>query len=417
MSSSQASRCGALPHAMEQPYPPTPAHQRLPAMRAYLDGEALCDAGKTVAGIALMRKATYLSWELGTPDWPGWATALYAQLMDGAPAFSPPPVLSSWAGDHAAWNRFVPEAVQTALARRPTADVDWWSSSAAADAVASALASQHFVALDCFAGIGTCRRFRATCEKEWAGGERFRPAKVAEPGGGVGGQRSALARSDYLAWVDVGALATPPSDEQPALDDSEGDGWRALADIVLKADALVRMLRERLLQHGASVTRQRPQVARYGLGDAFARHCDNYCPAGKPASGPHCNGRWLTAVYYSSERWEEGEGGCLRIYRPQGATHGDGDSASPDEQASESSSQIGQVMEDDALLDVAPIADRMLFFLSDFRCPHAVLPVRSERARYAATLWYMHASAENAELERPLLSTACAATGAPEPAA
>eukprot|EP00965_Chrysotila_dentata_P103319 3410224-Pleurochrysis_carterae.AAC.1 len=57
-------------------------------------------------------------------------------------------------------------------------------------------------------------------------------------------------------------------------------------------------------------------VSRYGEGSAFARHCDNHCDAG---SGPLCNGRVLTAVYYCNNAWRRGDGGCLRLYKPQGS--------------------------------------------------------------------------------------------------
>lgn len=79
-------------------------------------------------------------------------------------------------------------------------------------------------------------------------------------------------------------------------------------------DTLIRSLQPLLLPHALPVSRQRPQLARYDVGDAFARHCDNYCPESR--SGRHCNPRWLTAVYYTSTGWSSADGGCLRLFRP-----------------------------------------------------------------------------------------------------
>jgi hypoxia-inducible factor (prolyl hydroxylase) len=44
----------------------------------------------------------------------------------------------------------------------------------------------------------------------------------------------------------------------------------------------------------------------------------------------------------------------------------------------------------DELVDVPPVGDRLLLFLSDTRCPHEVLEAHS--VRYAVTLWYMDSS-------------------------
>ena len=123
-------------------------------------------------------------------------------------------------------------------------------------------------------------------------------------------------------------------------------------------------------------------VSRYGPGAAFARHCDNHCVDGR---GPHCNHRWLTLVYYCNRAWREGDGGCLRIYAPQG------DAAAADEAEA--------VESGDALCDVEPLADRAILFYSDFRVPHEVLP--AAQPRYATTLWYTERSAERGAAADP----------------
>ena len=338
------------------PYAPTPHHQRLPAVRAHMEGEALCDAGDTAAGVALLKRAISLAWELDSEEWPAWALSLYATLADGAPPPPPPPILSGEAsGDSSSW------VVQAAANLNKSERAAYWASDATLCEIVSALDTQHFVVLDGVVGLSSCQNFRGACEQAWQSGDSFSAAKVAAPGNGTNGARSALTRSDHLAWVN-------------ALGEGGAGLFSPLRDIVLSIDTIITALRSRLRDAPSAIRRQRPQVARYGDGDAFNRHCDNYCPVSR--GGPHCNGRWLTCVLYTSEGWESDHGGCLRLYKPQGDARG------PDE-------PDALATEDDAVVDVAPIADRLLVFYSDFRCPHAVLPVRGEgHERYAATLWY-----------------------------
>ena len=86
--------------------------------------------------------------------------------------------------------------------------------------------------------------------------------------------------------------------------------------------------------------------------------------------------RWLTAVYYANQDWSESDGGVLRLYRPEPkatepppATGGEDDGRRYD-----------------ALLDVAPLGDRLVLFFSDSRVPHEVM--RANAPRFAVTLWY-----------------------------
>ena len=169
----------------------------------------------------------------------------------------------------------------------------------------------------------------------------------------------------------------------------------SLREVVTCVDALVRSVYP-LAAHSPEeheLSRQRPQLSRYGESDAFARHCDNYCPLA--GDGPHCNGRWLTAVYYTSEGWSEDHGGCLRLFKPQGdASSTEGEPPMPGATNTHASATgatelpAGIEFEDDALLDVAPLADRLLLFYSDFRCPHAVQVVGAGEPRYAVTVWF-----------------------------
>ena len=342
-------------------------------MRAFVQGEVLCDAGNLDEGMALLKRANHLAWELDSADWPTWANVLYERLGSDAPPPSPPPLLGAQGPQCSATERFVPEALR--LPQR-------WGSPQGLGAVSSALAAQNFCVIDGLAGADVARTFRAACHERWHANNLFQPAHVTGPGGSTTGSRSALARSDHIAWVDHTQAAEPDAD--PLL--------TSLQAVVACVDRLVRALAADAASAGDHVTRQRPQIARYGEGEGFTRHCDNYCPVG--GGGPHCNGRWLTAVYYSSDGWLPGDGGCLRLYQPQvdALDHETGE-------LQDTSRDVPSATEDDALVDVAPLADRLLLFYSDYRCPHEVLPVAAgSAARYAATVWFNRQPAHGTDL-------------------
>lgn len=276
----------------QPPFPPTPHHRRWDAIRAFVDGEAAMDAGEIANGVGFMKRANYLAWELDAAEWPAWAHAIYQQLCNGAPPPAPPPILAA-ASSCAVTQRFVSADI---LAARHSSgnSQQWWASPAAIVAIAAAMRSQHFVVLDEFCGGAVASTLRAACVARWearqdGGCSFFHPAKVAEPGGSTGGSRSALTRSDHIAWADPADSAAPAG----------------LREAVGAVDALVRLLQPQLLQGApaaadaeetdgeeeeeaaAVVCRQRPQVARYGEGDAFARHCDNVSVAPPGANSAH----------------------------------------------------------------------------------------------------------------------------------
>jgi len=334
------------------PWAPTAKPNRLPAVLLYIEGEALCDANAVAEGVTKMREAFALAWELDLPEWPGWAEVLYHQLSNGlVPAGAPPPPLLS-----ADTSSVQPEVASHARDGRA-----WWSSDGALAAIAETLRCRNHVVVDGFLGRAGGVALRVALERAWGGGV-LEPAKVALPGDGLNGQRSDRTRSDHIAWIDAAEDAAR---------------WAPLATLVDAADALVRALRAAapgLARKGSAMSRMRPMASRYGVGAAFARHTDNHCSNGH---GPHCNGRWLTAVYYANDSWSEADGGCLRLFRPQG------DEGDEDEQAGGAAAAAAG----DALLDVAPLGDRLLLFFSDFRSPHEVLP--AAKPRYATTIWYM----------------------------
>lgn len=99
--------------------------------------------------------------------------------------------------------------------------------------------------------------------------------------------------------------------------------------------------------------RTKAMVACYpGNATGYVRHVDN----------PSGDGRCITCIYYLNRDWDcKVDGGMLRIY-PEG---------------------------NDRIANIAPSFDRLLFFWSDRRNPHEVLPSMTER--YAITVWYYEA--------------------------
>ena len=265
------------------PWAATPVHARLPAVRAYVEGERLCDAGQTSEGLRLLKEGLALAWELDLPDWPSWAEVLYDQVTNGCVPQPPPPPLL--AADTSSAQPGVAELAQDGGA--------WWAGEAAVGAIAEALRTRNHVLLDGFLGRTGGLALGGAIEAAWAEG-LLQPAMVAQPGNGLQGRLSTKTRSDDVAWVD--AAAAP---------------WGALGDLVTQADALVHALLRAAPElsggggggdapdgggssaHGRAVlSRMRPMVSRYGVGAAFARHADNHCRAGE---GADCNGRWLCA--------------------------------------------------------------------------------------------------------------------------
>ncbi|KAL1503475.1 hypothetical protein AB1Y20_011959 [Prymnesium parvum] len=324
------------------PWPPTPLATRRLAVETYCEGERLCDAGDHAAGIPLLRKAGRLAWELEGEAWPQWAEAMRASPPLPPP---PPPLLDrstrSW-------------PTELTYLHAAAGDV-WWRHATARHAIASALTRHGTVLLDDFAAERMAAA-RAECERA-----ALRPARLRAEGGGLVVPEAAV-RGDQIAWVGGEAQ------------------WQAVRAVARLVDELVCSVRLELGGAAARIrSRMAPMVARYASGAAFARHADNHCLRGE---GKFCDSRVLTAVLYlSSDDWDaSAHGGCLRLYRPAAGAEG--------EQPFDSEANAA-ADDDDVLMDVAPIADRLCLFFADLRCPHEVLPVtREDGMRAACTVWY-----------------------------
>jgi len=145
-------------------------------------------------------------------------------------------------------------------------------------------------------------------------------------------------RSDQIAWTDG---VNPPCPGISHL-------MRVLDSIVLTANRRA----DGILSQYQISGRTNAMVACYpGAGSHYVTHVDN----------PNRDGRCITAIYYLNKDWDiTKDGGALKLY----SKYGEGPVA-----------------------EVEPIFDRMMFFWSDRRNPHEVLP--ANRDRYAVTVWYM----------------------------
>ncbi|KAH7730637.1 CBN-EGL-9 protein [Aphelenchoides avenae] len=154
-------------------------------------------------------------------------------------------------------------------------------------------------------------------------------------------------RSDQTYWFDGS--------------DSRAKDCVTVRLLVSMIDSVIVHFKDRIPPYKIS-GRSRAMIAVYpGNGTRYVKHVDN----------PVRDGRCITTIYYCNEDWNLGEhGGTMRLY-PE-------------------TSEVP--------MDIDPKADRLVFFWSDRRNPHEVLPVF--RPRYAITIWYFDHIEKTEALER-----------------
>jgi SM-20-related protein len=158
---------------------------------------------------------------------------------------------------------------------------------------------------------------------------KLRRAGMAQRDRGAAPMVESTLRGDSLIWLDDATLR-------------DVDALRAAVD------AMRASVAELALSCGFVAARTTVQLARYPRGARYVRHLD--------ATAVHASARRLTLLLYLNPDWTEADGGQLRLFVPEQAP-----------------------------LDIAPIANRLLVFHSH-GVPHEVLESHAD-ARYSLTLW------------------------------
>nr|WNL52994.1 prolyl 4-hydroxylase 2A [Sinonovacula constricta] len=151
-------------------------------------------------------------------------------------------------------------------------------------------------------------------------------------------------RGDVITWVD-----------------GSEKGCSNIHSLISSIDAILLNC-QNCLGHYKIKGRSKAMVAVYPANSTgFLRHVDN----------PSGDGRCVTCIYYLNKNWNsKTDGGLLRIF-PEGNSR---------------------------VANVEPKFDRILFFWSDRRNPHEVLP--SFRERYAVTVWYFDSEERKRAVKR-----------------
>ncbi|XP_065299933.1 egl nine homolog 1-like isoform X1 [Dermacentor albipictus] len=144
-------------------------------------------------------------------------------------------------------------------------------------------------------------------------------------------------------------------------------GFPAVGFLVRTLDAIISRCNNSkkggLLRQYRINQRTKAMIACYpSHGTHYVKHVDN----------PNQDGRCITSIYYLNKNWDvQTQGGLLRMF------------------------PVGQSTQ---VANIEPLFDRMLFFWSDRRNPHEVLPAYS--IRFAITVWYLDADERKNALRR-----------------
>ncbi|WP_224249948.1 2OG-Fe(II) oxygenase [Hyalangium gracile] len=185
----------------------------------------------------------------------------------------------------------------------------------------AALGTKGFFVRDTFLGRERASSVHAEARQRAQTGG-LKPAGIRR---GADRTEDTTVRGDFITWV------------VPGPDTALGSLWQSFAELgeALSTGAYLGLGRFDL------------QLAHYpGGGARYVRHRDAF---------PGQSNRRVTAIYYANPDWQPEHGGLLRLYL------------------------------DDGTLEVAPILDRVVVFLSE-RLEHEVLPAYAPRL--ALTAWY-----------------------------
>lgn len=242
----------------------------------------------------------------------------------------------------------------------------WWAVDESLDSIGEQLSASNHCVIDSFLGEEGFAQVRRDVIDAKDGGLINEDGRLN--GGREGNATLASVdkeyRSDHLGWFNCSALPGSGSLACNFLDneglnkvEGENEEWKGLQYLLQRLETIVAELRPKVEDLRDCSSRTKAMVTCYpkdkGLG--YRKHYDN---ANK-------NGRRLTLIYYvgnvDNELYNKSIcKGELRIY---------------DQEPKQT------------YVDVEPVADRLVLFYSDMRCPHEVLPVCSYD-RYAVTVWF-----------------------------
>ncbi|XP_038072562.1 egl nine homolog 1-like [Patiria miniata] len=142
--------------------------------------------------------------------------------------------------------------------------------------------------------------------------------------------------------------------------DGSDPGTKNIGFLISRIDSIIHQCKGHLEGFKNISGRTEAMVACYpGKGAHYVKHVDN----------PNKDGRCVTCIYYLNKDWDSKTmGGSLQLY-PR---------------------------EHDMMASVDPIFNRLIFFWSDRRNPHEVMPAFN--TRYAVTVWYFDAIERKAAL-------------------
>ena len=243
----------------------------------------------------------------------------------------------------------------------------WWARDEALEEVSIQLRDCSHVVIDSFLGKDAFEMVHREVKLASESG-------LINEDGRLGGGREGMAslasvereiRSDKIGWFDCSSL--PDSSTTCTFVDAKEDiKWKGLEYLLARMETICFELRSKVEDLRNVTSRSKAMLTCYGGssgeedGGRYTKHVDN----------GNANGRRLTAIYYLNSEWKRDFGGALRLY--------------------------SHIEEESSFIDVEPEADRLILFYSDKRCPHEVLPVVTDRDRFALTLWFFDAEEKRA---------------------
>jgi len=218
----------------------------------------------------------------------------------------------------------------------------WWIMDETMDEVARQITEHSFTVLDGFFLPAVADEVRGAVAGAHCHGELNEVSIV----NGKSGEREINVglRGDLVKWAD-----------------SEDAGFECLKRYTVLLGTFVSELAERLPSLQCINSQSKCMATCYPPGARYTAHVDH---DGKCES---TKSRRLTCILYLNPDWAPNDGGELAIYKP----------ASLEDQ---------RMVRDPPLAKVAPLHNRLVVFLPDWRVPHEVLAASVER--YALTTWF-----------------------------